>query len=41
MHYTIAIAALNHIDLSDAIVKKDKITALKYHHDINLEDYLK
>lgn len=41
IHYTVAIAALNHIDLSNAIINKDKITAVKYHHDINLEDYLK
>ena len=40
IHYAIAIAALNSIDLSDAIISKDKKGAIKYHHERNLEQFL-
>lgn len=40
IHYAFAIAALNQIDLNDAILEKDKKAAAKYHHERNLEQYL-
>ncbi len=41
IHYIVAIAALNHIDLADTILRKDKTAAVKYHHKIDLEGFLK
>jgi len=40
VHYTVAIAAINHIDLTDVILKKDKAASVKYHHDVNLETFI-
>lgn len=40
IHYIVAIAAINNINLSDIILKKDKTAAVKYHHDIDLEAFL-
>ncbi|KPJ22999.1 MazG nucleotide pyrophosphohydrolase domain-containing protein [Streptococcus phocae] len=40
LHYAIAIAALNDINLSEAILKKDKLAAQKYHHQMNLEQFI-
>jgi NTP pyrophosphatase (non-canonical NTP hydrolase) len=40
MHYIVAIAALNDIDLASAIVEKDRSAAIKYHHTTNLETFL-
>lgn len=40
IHYIVAIAAINHIDLAATIVEKDKRAAVKYHHDRNLEAFL-
>ena len=40
LHYTIAIAAVNHLDLNDIILKKDKAASIKYHHDVDLETFL-
>lgn len=40
IHYIVAIAAINKIDLNDTILRKDRTASLKYHHEINLEDYL-
>ena len=40
IHYAFAIAALNHINLNDAIIEKDKQAAAKYHHARNLEQFL-
>lgn len=40
IHYIVAIAAINHIDLTETMLQKDKIASAKYHHDINLEMYL-
>ena len=40
IHYIVAIAALNHIDLSEAILRKDKSAAVKYNHKIDLETFL-
>ena len=41
IHYTVAIAAINQIDLNQMILEKDKKAALKYHHNRNLEEYIK
>jgi NTP pyrophosphatase (non-canonical NTP hydrolase) len=40
IHYTAAIAAINNIDLTKAIMDKDKKASEKYHHD-SLEAYMK
>ena len=40
IHYIVAIAALNHIDLSETILRKDKTAAVKYNHKIDLETFL-
>lgn len=40
IHYTVAIAAINGIDLTGTILEKDKKASVKYHHDMNLETFL-
>ena len=40
IHYAFAIAALNNIDLNEAIIEKDKKASIKYNHKINLIEYL-
>lgn len=40
IHYIIAIAAINNIDLSSIIIEKDRKAAIKYNHAINLETFL-
>lgn len=40
IHYILAIAALNDIDMERIILEKDKKASIKYHHDINLEQFL-
>ena len=40
LHYVVAIAAVNHIDLSSIMIEKDRKASLKYHHDVNLERFL-
>ena len=40
IHYIVAIAAINHLDLTKIILEKDKKASVKYHHDINLETFL-
>lgn len=40
IHYIVAIAAINNIDLSQIIIEKDKKAAIKYHHDTNLATFL-
>ena len=40
IHYIVAIAALNDIDLERIMLEKDKKASIKYHHDINLEQFL-
>ena len=40
IHYAVAIAAINGIDLSDTIIEKDRKASIKYHHDINLESFI-
>ena len=41
IHYTVAIAAVNGLDLNEIIIEKDKAAAIKYNHKINLEDFIK
>ena len=41
IHYIVAIAAINEIDLNDIILKKDRVASVKYNHDINLEDFIR
>ena len=40
VHYTIAIAALNGIDMNDIILSMDKDASIKYNHRINLEQFV-
>ncbi len=40
IHYAVAIASLNNIDITTAIVDKDKISAKKYNHTTTLENYV-
>jgi len=40
IHYAVAIAAINDIDLTKTIFEKDKKAAIKYHHERDLEGYL-
>ena len=40
LHYIVAIAALNNLDLEKIILEKDKKASVKYNHDINLEQFL-
>lgn len=40
IHYILAIAALNDIDMERIILEKDKKASAKYHHDINLTQFL-
>ena len=41
IHYTVAIAAVNGLDLNDIIIEKDRAASIKYNHDINLETFIK
>lgn len=40
IHYAVAIAAINGLDLTDIILSKDRQASIKYHHDVNLETFL-
>lgn len=40
LHYIVAIAAINEIDLNNIVLQKDRVASLKYQHEINLETYL-
>lgn len=41
IHYAIAIAALNGIDMNDVIISKDKTASIKYNHRTNLEQFVR
>lgn len=41
IHYAVALAAVNHLDLTQTILDKDKKASIKYGHDIDLETFLK
>lgn len=40
IHYAVAIAAVNGLDMNDIIIEKDRKAAEKYNHKINLEDFI-
>ncbi len=40
IHYIVAIAAINDIDLTALMLEKDKKASVKYNHKINLETFL-
>ena len=40
IHYIVAIAAINNIDLTSIMLEKDKKASVKYNHDINLETFI-
>lgn len=40
IHYAVAIAAINDLDLNDIILSKDKKASIKYNRDTNLEDFV-
>ena len=40
IHYIVAIAAINDIDLTSLMIQKDKVASVKYNHKINLETFL-
>ena len=40
IHYIVAIAAINDIDLSTLMIEKYKKASVKYNHKINLETFL-
>lgn len=41
IHYAVAIAAINRLDLNAIILEKDRQASVKYHHDVNLETFLR
>lgn len=41
IHYVVAIAAINGIDLSQIMLDKDRVASVKYNHKINLENFIK
>ena len=41
IHYAAAIAAINDLNLNDIILAKDKRAAVKYGHEINLEEFIR
>ena len=40
IHYTLAIAALNGLDMNEIILEKDKAASVKYHHKTDLEQFI-
>lgn len=40
LHYIMAIAAINQIDLTKLILEKDRQASIKYNHKVNLETFL-
>ena len=40
LHYAVAIAAVNGLDLNGIILEKDRRASIKYNHDINLEQFI-
>ena len=39
IHYIVAIAAINNMDLTKTMLEKDKKASIKYLHTINLETF--
>ena len=40
IHYAVAIAALNGLDMNGVILEKDRAASVKYHHTVNLEQFV-
>ena len=40
IHYAVAIAAINGIDLNETILSKDKKASVKYNRAVNLESFI-
>ena len=40
IHYAVAIAAINRLDMNSIMLEKDRQASVKYQHDINLETFL-
>lgn len=40
IHYIVAIAAVNNIDLTSVMLEKDKAASVKYNHKTNLETFI-
>ena len=40
LHYIIAIAAINGLDMSEIILEKDRKASVKYHREVNLEQFI-
>ncbi len=40
IHYIVAIAAINDIDLTALMIEKDRKASVKYNHAINLEGFI-
>ena len=40
VHYAVAIAALNGIDMNEVMIEKDKTASVKYKHRTNLEQFV-
>ena len=40
IHYIVAIAAINNIDLARIMIEKDRKASIKYNHTVNLETFL-
>ena len=40
IHYAVAIAAVNGLDLNDILLEKDRRASVKYHHNIDLETFI-
>lgn len=40
IHYIVAIAAINRIDLTKTMIEKDRKASVKYNHKVNLENFI-
>ena len=40
IHYAVAIAAVNGLNLNDILLEKDRRASVKYHHNIDLETFV-
>lgn len=40
IHYVVAIAAINDLNLNDIILSKDRQASIKYNHEINLAQFI-
>ena len=40
IHYAVALAAINHLDLTKTILEKDKAASIKYGRTMNLTEFI-